>query len=244
MTRLLLASASPARRSTLAAAGIDALVAVSGVDEEAVLAAAAERFGALEAADAVLVLAHAKAQWVVEHRPAIDGPALPEGEIPSDAEIPADGEIEAAGDLVVVGCDSMLELDGEIWGKPADAAEAVQRWRSMRGRSAVLHTGHWLIDDRDPGAGGTGGTLGATSSTVVHFADLSDDEIDAYVATGEPLAVAGAFTVDGLGGPFVTGLEGDYHGVVGLSLPLLRELLSELGVRIPDLWRAAAGVVH
>jgi len=232
VTRLLLASASPARRSTLAAAGIDALVAVSGVDEEAVLAEAAVRFGVLEAADAVLVLANAKAQWVVEHRPALAG------------QTPADDDIESAGDLVVVGCDSMLELDGEIWGKPADAAEATERWRSMRGRSAVLHTGHWLIDDRDPGSGGTGGTLGATSSTVVHFADLSDAEIDAYVATGEPLAVAGAFTVDGLGGPFVTGVEGDYHGVVGLSLPLLRELLGELGVRIPDLWRTAPGVVH
>ena len=106
----------------------------------------------------------------------------------------------------------------------------------------VLRTGHHVI--RLGTQHGAWGSIGQVSSTVVHFANLTDDEIDAYVATGEPLAVAGAFTVDGLGGPFVTGLEGDYHGVVGLSLPLLRELLSELGVRIPDLWRAAAGVVH
>ena len=231
MTRLLLASASPARRSTLIAAGIDPLVAVSGVDEDAVLAEAAERFDALEPADAVLVLAHAKAQWVVEHRPSLE-----------TDELLADDDRDAP-DVVVLGCDSMLELDGEIRGKPVDAADATARWRAMRGRSAVLHTGHWLIDDRDPAAGGTGGTLGATSSTVVHFADLSDAEVDAYVATGEPLAVAGAFTVDGLGGAFVTKIEGDHHGVVGVSLPLLRELLGELGVTMPDLWRPTTDVV-
>ena len=231
MTRLLLASASPARRSTLIAAGIDPLVAVSGVDEDAVLAEAAERFGALEPADAVLALAHAKAQWVVEHRPSLE-----------TDELLADDDRDAP-DVVVLGCDSMLELDGEIRGKPVDAADATARWRAMRGRSAVLHTGHWLIDDRDPAAGGTGGTLGATSSTVVHFADLSDAEVDAYVATGEPLAVAGAFTVDGLGGAFVTKIEGDHHGVVGVSLPLLRELLGELGVTMPDLWRPTTDVV-
>ncbi|QTE28783.1 Maf family protein [Pengzhenrongella sicca] len=214
MTRLLLASASPARRATLAAAGIDALVVSSEVDEEAVLAAARARFGTLEPADAVLVLAQAKAQWVVED------------------QVESDGD-----DLLYLGCDSMLELDGEIFGKPADAAQATARWRTMRGATGVLHTGHWLIDDRDPAAGGTGGTLGATSSTIVHFADLSDAEIDAYVATGEPLAVAGAFTIDGLGGAFVTGIEGDHHGVVGISLPLLRGLLADVGVAISDLWR-------
>ena len=124
----------------------------------------------------------------------------------------------------------MLELDGEVHGKPADAAEAVARWRRMRGHSGVLHTGHWLRDERDAEGGGTGATLGATASTTVHFARLGDDEIAAYVATGEPLAVAGAFTVDGLGGAFVTGIEGDHHTVVGLSLPLLRELFGEVGV--------------
>jgi septum formation protein len=104
----------------------------------------------------------------------------------------------------------------------------------MRGKAGVLHTGHWLVDLRDTAEGGTGATLGATSSTVCHFADIDDDEIRAYVATGEPLRVAGAYTIDGLGGPYVDRVEGDHHGVVGISLPLLRELLSELDVP----WRA------
>jgi septum formation protein len=124
-------------------------------------------------------------------------------------------------------------------GKPQDAADAKRRWQAMRGRSGTLHTGHWIIDTRETTAGGTGGQTGATASTVVHFADLTDAEIDAYVATGEPLAVAGAFTVDGLGGPFVRAIEGDYHTVVGLSLPLLRDLLGELGLYVTDLWRQA-----
>jgi septum formation protein len=210
VTRLLLASASPARRATLVAAGIDPLVAVSTVDEDAVLAAATARFGALDPADAVLLLAQAKVEDVSRN--------LPE-------------ELEDADDLLLLGCDSMLELDGQIFGKPTDAADATARWRVMRGRSGVLHTGHWLMDER-----GVPAMLGATSSTTVTFANLSDEEIDAYVATGEPLAVAGAFTVDGLGGPFVERIEGDHHGVVGLSLPLLRELLGEVGVTIPSLW--------
>jgi septum formation protein len=211
VTRLLLASASPARRATLQAAGIDPLVAVSGVDEEAVLAAARERFGTLDPADAVLLLAQAKVEDVSRNLPA---------------------ELEDADDLLLLGCDSMLELDGEIYGKPRDAADAAGRWRAMRGRTGVLHTGHWLMDERAVPT-----MLGATSSTSVTWAKVSDDEIDAYVATGEPLAVAGAFTIDGLGGPFVERIEGDHHGVVGLSLPLLRELLGEVGVGIADLWR-------
>jgi septum formation protein len=229
VTRLLLASASPARRATLTSAGITPLVRVSGVDEDAVLAAAADRFGDLEPADAVLVLAQAKAE-AVAHALRAD----PTGDADLD-------ELDDLDDVLVLGCDSMLEIDGEIHGKPADAAQATARWHAMRGRSGTLHTGHWLIDEREPATGGTGGTLGATSSTVVHFADLSDAEIDAYVATGEPLAVAGAFTVDGLGGAFVTGLEGDYHGVVGVSLPLLRELLAQVGVTVPDLWSLSTG---
>jgi septum formation protein len=223
VTRLVLASASPARLATLTSAGIDAIVMVSGVDEDAMLAAARGRLGALDPADTVLVLAQAKVEDVV-HALTDTAP-----------------ELADADDLIFVGCDSMLEIDGEIVGKPLDAADATARWRAMRGRSGVLHTGHWVIDDRPPasdGGQGTGGTLGATSSTLVHFADVSDAEIDAYVATGEPLAVAGAFTIDGLGGAFVTGIEGDHHGVVGLSLPLLRELLGEIGVLVPDLWRA------
>lgn len=220
MTRLLLASASPARRTTLARAGLDPLVAVSTVDEDATLAAARERFGELDPADAVLVLAQAKAQDVASRL--------------DDLEVEGwDGD----EDVVVLGCDSMLELDGDVLGKPADADDAVARWQAMRGRSGVLHTGHWLVDERDTSAGGTGATLGATASTVVHFADLSDDEVAAYVATREPLAVAGAFTIDGLGGPFVERVEGDHHNVVGVSLPLLRHLLAEVDLTIPALWR-------
>lgn len=133
---------------------------------------------------------------------------------------------------LVLGCDSVLELDGEIHGKPRDAAEATDRWRRMRGRSGVLHTGHWLVDVP------AGVTAGAAARTRVHFADLDDAEIAAYVATGEPLHVAGAFTVDGLGGAFVTGIEGDHHNVVGVSLPLLRDLLGRIGLRWTDLWGA------
>ena len=136
---------------------------------------------------------------------------------------------------LVLGCDSVLELDGQAHGKPADADEAVRRWRTMRGRSGVLHSGHCLRDSAD------GRTAAATASTVVHFADLDDEEITAYVATGEPLYVAGAFTIDGLGGAFVSGIEGDHHTVVGVSLPLLRDLVAELGHRWTDLWNRPTG---
>ncbi|MCG2797326.1 MAG: Maf family nucleotide pyrophosphatase [Cellulomonas sp.] len=217
MTRLLLASASPARLATLRSAGFDPLVRVSDVDEPAVLAAAATRLGEFDVADAVLLLAQAKALDVA-------------------SAVEDEGEID---DLLVLGCDSLLELDGEPFGKPVDAQEATERWRTMRGRIGVLHTGHWLVDTRPtaPDGPGSGATLGATASTRVHFADVSDAEIDAYVATGEPLAVAGAFTLDGWGGPFVEGVEGDPHSVVGVSLPLLRALLGEVGVSVPELWR-------
>ena len=140
------------------------------------------------------------------------------------------GRDEVPAGALVLGCDSVLELDGEPFGKPEDAATARERWRTMRGRSGVLHTGHALREgDR---------VAAATASTVVHFAHLSDDEIDDYIATGEPLQVAGAFTVDGFGGAFVTGIEGDHHNVVGVSLPLLRDLVAELGHRWTSLWSA------
>lgn len=211
--RLLLASASPARLATLRAAGIDPLVEVSDVDEPAVLRelAAARPDGTVPAAEQVLALARAKARTVAR-RP-----------------------VAAQAD-VVLGCDSMLEMaDGAVVGKPSGPEEAVARWRRMRGGAGVLHTGHWLLRRGSADAPGT--ELGATASTTVRFADVTDAEIDAYVATGEPLVVAGAFTVDGLGGPFVEGVEGDYHNVVGVSLPLLRRLLAELGVALPELWR-------
>jgi septum formation protein len=131
---------------------------------------------------------------------------------------------------LVVGCDSVLEIDGGIHGKPGTAEVAARRWRSMRGTSGVLHTGHCVVDLW------TGRELARAARTVVHFADLSDTEIDAYVATGEPLQVAGAFTIDGLGGAYVTGIEGDPHTVVGISLPLLREMLGELGHPWHSFW--------
>jgi len=140
------------------------------------------------------------------------------------------GRDDLPDDVLVLGCDSVLELDGQALGKPEDADDAARRWRRMRGRSGVLHTGHSLRDTA------SGRVAAATASTTVHFADVSDDEIAAYVATGEPLSVAGAFTVDGRGGAFVTGIEGDHHNVVGLSLPLVRELTAELGRSWTDLW--------
>ncbi|MFF7196684.1 Maf family protein [Streptomyces sp. NPDC008079] len=134
------------------------------------------------------------------------------------------------GGELVIGCDSVLELDGQALGKPADAAEAVARWQAMRGRSGVLRTGHCVIDTA------SGKQVAETASTTVRFGTPDDDEVAAYVASGEPLYVAGAFTLDGRSAPFVEGIEGDAGNVIGLSLPLLRRLLAELGVRITDLW--------
>ncbi len=193
----VLASASPARLSTLRNAGLDPVVIVSGVDESQITD--------LPPAELALQLAELKCAAVAQ-RP------------------------EVAESSLVLGCDSVLELDGESLGKPTDAPEAVRRWQAMRGRVGILHTGHSLRDTA------TGRVAAATASTRVRFADLSDAEIEAYVATGEPLAVAGAFTVDGLGGAFVTSIEGDHHNVVGVSLPLLRDLVHELGHAWTDLW--------
>jgi len=194
--RFVLASASPARLSTLRAAGVQPEVIVSGVDEDAIAADSGP--------DLVQALATAKAQAVA-------------------------GRL--TGDLLVLGCDSMLEFDGRVVGKPGSVDEAVDRWRQLRGRTGVLHTGHALLELRD----GSVRTAAAVASTEVRFAQLSDDEIEAYVGTGEPLKVAGAFTIDGLGGWYIESIVGDHHNVVGLSLPLLRRMLLELGHGVADL---------
>ena len=131
---------------------------------------------------------------------------------------------------LVIGCDSLLDLDGRALGKPASAAEAADRWREMSGRTGTLVTGHCVID------AATGRQAAAVAATRVRFGTPSEQEIAAYVASGEPLAVAGAFTLDGRGGWFVEGIEGDHGTVLGISLPLLRRLLAELGISVTDLW--------
>ncbi|MGP9746853.1 Maf family protein [Brachybacterium sp. AOP29-B2-41] len=213
---LLLASASAGRRATLRAARIEHSAMPVDLDEDAILAAARARASdsgdpgdLLTAEEEVLLLAREKALAATAR---------------------------SEGGYVVLGCDSMLELDGEMIGKPLTAERARERWLSMRGRTAVLHSGHWIVDDRDEEDGGTGATFGASASCQITFAQLSDDEIDAYVATGEPLEVAGGFTIDGLGGPFVERVDGDPHAVVGLSLPLLRTMLNDIGLGIHQLW--------
>jgi len=198
--QLVLASASPGRLATLRRAGIEPQVIISGVDED---------LQEPEPGRHALVLAERKADAVLAR---------------------LGGSRVGGSERVVLGCDSVLELDGEIHGKPADAAEAIARWRRMRGRRGVLHTGHCLVHVQ------TGRRLAAVAATTVVFADITDDEIAAYVGTGEPLRVAGGFTLDGLGGAFVERVEGDPHNVVGLSLPLLRTMLAELGVSWPSMW--------
>lgn len=134
---------------------------------------------------------------------------------------------------LVIGCDSVLEFEGEIFGKPTDAAEATDRWKRMRGKTGVLHTGHCLIDTHREV------WVARSAATQVRFAKISDQEIDAYVATGEPLNVAGGFTLDGLGGAFVSGITGDPHNVVGISVPLLRTMVGELGFTWTWFWKSS-----
>jgi septum formation protein len=146
------------------------------------------------------------------------------------AKAQAVAEQAHGGDAVVLGCDSLLEFEGSPHGKPGDTTSARTRWQRMRGRSGVLHTGHCVIRCKD------GESRSAVTSTTVTFAHVTDEELEAYLATGEPQQVAGAFTIDGFGGAFVTGIDGDPHNVVGVSLPTLRVLLRDLGITWTDLW--------
>jgi septum formation protein len=202
MPELVLASASPARHTLLTNAGIVPQVLVSDVDEEALTAS----LGPITPEALCLELARAKARDVA-------------------------ARLTSTHDVVVVGCDSVLEMDGVAYGKPASPEEAKRRWQTqMAGNHGTLRTGHWLVRTS------TGEQLGAVASTEVWHATPSEQEIDAYIATGEPLRVAGGFTLDGLGAPFVERIDGDPSNVIGLSLPLLRLLLRDLGIVWSDLW--------
>lgn len=208
-TRVVLGSASPGRLKVLRGAGIDPLVVVSGVDEDAVVAGLP---GDASPADVTTALAVAKARAVVA--------VLDE---------------EVTADCVVIGCDSMLFHDGSLRGKPASEEAAIAGWRSMAGSSGQLYTGHCLIVLRD---GVVHQELAEASDTAVRFATPTDEELAAYARSGEPTAVAGGFTLDGLGGWFVEGVSGDPSAVIGIGLPLVRTLLGRAGLSIAELWSA------
>jgi septum formation protein len=207
--RVVLASASPARLSVLRAAGLNPIVEVADVDEEALLTTVPHA----SPGEKVTTLAGAKATTVAR-RIAVAHP-----------------------DAVVIGCDSMLHVNSELVGKPADVETARRRWRAMAGRSGELVTGHTVLRMAD---GEIDRVAEGHAVTVVRFAEPTDAELDAYLATREPLAVAGAFTLDGLGGWFVEGIDGDPSNVIGISLPLTRRLLRAVGVAVTDLWTSVS----
>ncbi|MDO5034284.1 MAG: Maf family protein [Actinomycetaceae bacterium] len=237
-TVFVLASASPARATTLRSAGIEPLIRVSNVDEDAVLARFDDPDSASRAAEKVVALAEAKGAAVV--------PELNANDIVEFAK--AHGMPRPAA-AIVLAADSMLEVNGALVGKPHSPEVAATRIRELSGNSVVLHTGHALFlvslqyeRGEDSASGEEAVRLSAAKSrssscaTTVNFTELDEDEIQAYIATGEPLEVAGSFTIDGLGGPFIAGVEGDPHSVVGVSLPLVRAIAKELGVFWPSLW--------
>ncbi len=205
VVRLVLASASPARLGVLRAAGVDPLVEISDVDEDVLLDAHPDATPEQK----VTLLGGAKAT-AVARRIADDEP-----------------------DALVVGCDSMLHIDGELVGKPRDVDTARERWKAMAGRTGELLTGHTVLRLSD---GEIDRVAEGHAVTGVRFAEPSDAELEAYLATGEPLQVAGSFTLDGLGGWFVDGIDGDPSNVIGISLPLLRRLLGGVGVSPVELW--------
>lgn len=220
--RLYLASTSPARLALLRSAGIDPVLLDPGVDEDAVEAAAVLAAGApLPPEDVVQLLARAKAESAA-----------------AAADTDAGGDARLA-DGLILGGDSVFVLDGVTYGKPHTSERARERWALQRGRTGRLHSGHWLLEYVD---GRPGRSIGAAAVAEVRFADDIDDaELDAYIASGEPLKVAGAFTIDSLGAPFITSITGDPSTVVGLSLPTLRRLVLGLGYTWPSLWNRAPG---
>lgn len=212
---VILGSASPARLSVLRHAGLAPRVLVSDVDEDALLT---ELVGA-DPGDAVARLADAKADAVV-------ATVL--------AERAAAPDLSGLPDVVILTCDSMLLHRGTLSGKPHTADAAIAQWKRVRGTDGELLTGHCAM--RVSGLDVVGRTHD-TASTIIRFGHVSDAEIEAYVATGEPLEVAGAFTLDGLGGWFIDGIEGDPSSVIGIGLPTVRHLLARLGIAVADLWR-------
>ncbi len=213
----MLASASPARLSVLRAAGVEPTVSVSEVDEDAVLAGLAAS-GPVSHSAAVVALACAKANDVASR-------SVERGEL--------------RGEHVLIGCDSMLSVGGELVGKPHTVSVARARWRAMAGTSGRLLTGHCVLRVAD---GAVVAEASGTSSTVVRFGSPTDAELEAYLASREPLSVAGAFTLDGLGGWFIDGIDGDPSSVIGISLPLTRRLLAEVGIDVAALWAAGGRV--
>jgi len=212
MTRVVLGSASPGRLKVLRQAGVDPLVMVSGVDEDLVTAGIGSD---VSPSDLVSALARAKAEEVAGRLAGMDR--------------------NVAADCVVIGCDSMLYVNGRLCGKPQSVDDARRLWRSMAGRAGQLHTGHCVIRLLN---NEIVHYLTQTSITTVHFGTPSPDDLDAYLASGESLRVAGGFTLDGLSGWFIDGVDGDPSAVVGIGLPVTRTLLHRAGLSIAALWAA------